>query len=46
MSYRDLQTTVTDLEYEQDPNKFWKYLFIIIIIILVSYVIYFICCNS
>lgn len=46
MSYRDLQTTVIDLEYEQDPNEFWKYLFIIIIIILVSYVIYFICCNK
>ena len=47
MSYRDLQTTVIDLEYEQDPNEFWKYLFIIIIIIiLVSYVIYFICCNN
>ena len=44
MSYRDLQTTVIDLEYEQDPNKFWKHLFIIII--LVSYIIYFICCNS
>ena len=43
MSYRDLQTTIIDLEYEQDPNEFWKYLFIII---LVSYVIYFICCNS
>ena len=46
MSYKDLQTTVIDLEYEQDPNEFWKYLFIIIIIILVSYVIYFICCNN
>ena len=46
MSYKDPQTTVIDLEYEQDPNEFWKYLFIIIIIILVSYVIYFICCNS
>ena len=45
MSYRDLQTTVIDLEYEQDPNEFWKYLFIIIII-LVSCVIYFICCNN
>lgn len=44
MSYRDFQTTVIDLEYEQDPNEFWKYLFIIII--LVSYVIYFICCNN
>ena len=44
MSYRDLQTTVIDLEYEQDPNEFWEHLFIIII--LVSYVIYFICCNS
>ena len=46
MSYKDLQTTVINLEYEQDPNEFWKYLFIIIIIILVSYVIYFICCNN
>ena len=46
MSYRDLQTTVIDLEYEQDPNEFWEHLFIIIIIILVSYVIYSICCNS
>lgn len=44
MSYRDLETTAIDLEYEQDPNKFWEHLFIIII--LVSYVIYFICCNS
>lgn len=44
MSYKDLQTTVIDLEYEQDPNEFWKHLFIIII--LVSCVIYFICCNS
>ena len=44
MSYRDLQTTIIDLEYEQDPNKFWKHLFIIII--LVSYIIYFICCNN
>ena len=39
MSYRDLQTTVIDLEYEQDPNEFWEYL--LIIIILVSCVIYF-----
>ena len=44
MSYRDLQTTVIDLEYEQDPNKFWEHLFIIII--LVSYVIYFLYCNN
>ena len=44
MSYRDFQTTVIDLEYEQDPNKFWKYLFIIIAV--VGYIIYFICCNS
>lgn len=43
MSYRDFQTTVIDLEYEQDPNEFWEHLFIII---LVSYVIYSICCNS
>jgi hypothetical protein len=45
MSYRDLQTTVIDLEYEQDPNEFWEYLFIIIII-LVSYVLYFLYCNN
>ena len=38
MSYRDFQTTVIDLEYEQDPNEFWEHLFIIII--LVSYIIY------
>ena len=44
MSYKDLQTTVIDLEYGQDPNEFWEHLFIIII--LVSYVIYSICCNS
>ena len=36
MSYKDLQTTVIDLEYEQDPNEFWEHLFIIII--LVSYI--------
>ena len=45
MSYRDLQTTVIDLEYEQDPNEFWEHLFIIIII-LVSYVLYFLYCNN
>ena len=44
MSYRDLQATVIDLEYEQDPNEFWEHLFIIII--LVSYVIYFLYCNN
>ena len=44
MSYRDLQTTVINLEYEQDPNEFWKHLFIIII--LVSYVLYFLYCNN
>ena len=39
MSYKDLQTTLIDLEYGQDPNEFWEHLFILII--LVSYVIYF-----
>ena len=39
MSYRDLETTVIDLEYGQDPNEFWEHLFIIII--LVSCVLYF-----
>ena len=45
MSHRDLQATVIDLEYEQDPNEFWEHLFIIIII-LVSYVLYFLYCNN
>ena len=44
MSYRDLQTTVIDLEYGQDPNEFWKYLFIIIAI--VGYILYFLYCNN
>ena len=44
MSYRDLQTTVIDLEYGQDPNEFWEHLFIIII--LVSYILYLLYCNS
>ena len=44
MSHRDLQTTVIDLEYEQDPNKFWVHLFIIII--LVSYISYLLYCNN
>ena len=44
MSYKDLQTTVIDLEYGQDPNEFWEHLFIIII--LVSYVLYFLYCNN
>ena len=44
MSYRDLEPTVIDLEYEQDPNEFWEHLFIIII--LVSYVLYFLYCNN
>ena len=44
MSYRDLQTTVIDLEYGQDPNEFWEHLFIIII--LVSYILYFLYCNN
>ena len=44
MSYRDLETTVIDLEYGQDPNEFWEHLFIIII--LVSYILYFLYCNN
>ena len=44
MSYRDLESTVIDLEYGQDPNEFWEHLFIIII--LVSYVLYFLYCNN
>ena len=44
MSYKDLQTTVIDLEYEQDPNEFWKYLFIIII--LVSCILYLLYYNN
>ena len=44
MSYKDLQTTVIDLEYEQDPNKFWEHLFFIII--LVSCVLYFLYYNN
>lgn len=44
MSYRDLQTTVIDLEYGQDPNEFWEHLFIIII--LVSYILYLLYCNN
>ena len=44
MSYRDLQTTVIDLEYEQDPNEFWEHLFFIIIV--VSCVLYFLYYNN
>ena len=44
MSYRDLQTTVIDLEYGQDPNEFWEHLFITII--LVSYILYLLYCNN
>ena len=44
MSYRDFQTTVIDLEYEQDPNEFWEQL--VITIILVSYILYFLYCNN
>ena len=44
MPYRDLQTTVIDLEYGQDPNEFWEHLFIIII--LVSYILYLLYCNN
>ena len=44
MSYRDLQTTVIDLEYGQDPNEFWKYLFIILA--LIGYVLYSLYVNN
>ena len=44
MSYRDLEPTIIDLEYGQDPNKFWKYLFIILA--LIGYIIYFLCINN
>ena len=44
MSYKDLQTTVIDLEYEQDPNEFWEQL--VITIILVSYMFYLLYCNN
>lgn len=44
MSYRDLQTTIIDLEYEQDPNEFWEHLFFIIIV--VSCVLYFLYYNN
>ena len=44
MSYKDLQTTVIDLEYGQDPNGFWKQL--VITIILVSYMFYLLYCNN
>ena len=39
MSYKDLEPTIIDLEYGQDPNEFWKYLFIILA--LIGYIIYF-----
>ena len=45
MSYRDLQTTVIDLEYEQDPNEFWKHLFIIIILVIYN-ILFFLYCNN
>ena len=41
MSYRDLQTTVIDLEYGQDPNEFWKYLFIIIAVVSILCFLYY-----
>ena len=44
MTYRDLEPTIIDLEYGQDPNKFWKYLFIILA--LIGYIIYFLCINN
>ena len=44
MSYRDLDTTVIDLEYEQDPNEFWEYLFIIITV--VGCILYFLYYNN
>ena len=43
MSYKEIESTVVDLEYGEDPNEFWEHLFIII---LVSYVIYSIYCNN
>ena len=42
MSYKDLQTTAIDLEYGQDPNEFWKYLFIIIAMVGYIYYIFYI----
>ena len=45
MSYRDLQTTVIDLEYGQDPNEFWKHLFIIIILVIYN-ILFFLYCNN
>ena len=44
MSYRDLEPTIIDLEYGQDPNEFWKYLSIILA--LIGYIIYFLCINN
>ena len=44
MSYRNLEPTVIDLEYGQDPNEFWKYLFIILA--LIGYVLYFLYVNN
>ena len=44
MPYRDLEVKVVDLEYGQDTNEFWKYLFIIVVII--GYIIYFLCINN
>ena len=45
MSYRDLQTTVIDLKYEQDPNEFWEHLFIIIILVIFN-ILFFLYCNN
>ena len=44
ITIRDLEPTIIDLEYGQDPNEFWKYLFIILA--LVGYIIYFLCINN
>ena len=41
MSYREIEHTVIDLEYGQDPNKFWKHLFIIILVSCVLYFLYY-----
>ena len=39
MSYRDLEPTIINLEYGQDPNKFWKYI-LLIVGLLSAYFIY------
>ena len=44
MSHRDLEPTIIDLEYKQDPNEFWKYIFIILASI--GCVLYFLYVNN